>query len=184
MKENCFSEEINDEIETLKSQLVSLNERQADYDDLQKRIDEYKKTKEATGALKVSCNCGKVSDKENSTMKAIINNSSSDNDNSDINDQKETISESKLEIPKILQTEHQEKMLKCFNEISKLKIMKARRATHEKRFKRYDAISLLDNASAEAQMAKLHKFVLAQGKWNWRDWRSGGNRIQPPACKV
>ena len=167
MKENCLSEEINDEIETLKSQLVSLNERQADYDDLQKRIDEYEKTKEATEALKVSCNCGKVSDKENSTMKAIINNSSSDNDNSDINDQKETISESKLEIPKILQTEHQEKMLKCFNEISKLKIMKARRATHEKRFKRYDAISLLDNASAEAQMAKLHKFVLAQGKWNW-----------------
>ena len=45
--------------------------------------------------------------------------------------------------------------------------MKARRATHEKRFKRYDAISLLDNASAEAQMSKLHKFVVAQGRSNF-----------------
>ena len=167
MKENCVSEEINDEIETLKSQLVSLNERQVDYEDLQKRLDEYEKTKENTEAVKVSCNCGNVTEKENSTMNAVINNSSSVNDNSVINDQKEAVNESKLDIPKILQTEHQEKMLKCFNEISKLKIMKARRATHEKRFKRYDAISLLDNASAEAQMAKLHKFVLAQGKFNW-----------------
>ena len=167
MKENHVSEEINDEIETLKSQLVSLNERQVDYDDLQKRLDEYEKTKEATEAVKVSCNCGNVSDKENSTMDAVVKHSSSNNDKSVINDQKEDISESNLEISKILQTEHQEKMLKCFNEISKLKIMKARRATHEKRFKRYDAISLLDNASAEAQMAKLHKFVLAQGKLTW-----------------
>ena len=167
MNENHVSEKINDEIETLKSQLVSLNERQVDYDDLQKRLDEYEKTKEATESVKVSCNCGNVSDKENSTMNAVINNSSSNNDKSVINDQKEAISESNLEISKILQTEHQEKMLKCLNEISKLKIMKARRATHEKRFKRYDAISLLDNASAEAQMAKLHKFVLAQGKLNW-----------------
>ena len=167
MKENFVSEEINDEIETLKSQLVSLNERQLDYEDLQKRLDEYEKTEENTEAVKVSCNCGNVTEKENSTMNAVINNSSSVNDNSAINNQKEAVNESKLDIPKILQTEHQEKMLKCFNEISKLKIMKARRATHEKRFKRYDAISLLDNASAEAQMAKLHKFVLAQGKFNW-----------------
>ena len=148
-KDTIDTEERKDDIKELKEQLTSLQERQADYDNLQKRLDEFESGQENNEPVKMCRNCATVEKKE------TISN--------DADKREERGNEIDQGISNILQKEHEDIMLKCFNEISKLKIMKARRATHEKRFKRYAAISLVDNASAEAQMAKLHKFVTSQG---------------------
>ena len=152
-KDALGTEERNDDIEELKEQLISLQERQEDYDNLQKRLNEFERGQENNEPVKMCSKCAKVEKKE------------TDSNDADYREERGNgIDEG---ISNILQKEHEDIMLKCFNEISKLKIMKARRATHEKRFKRYAAISLVDNASAEAQMAKLHKFVTSQGKFSF-----------------
>ena len=151
-KDAFGTEERKDDIEELKTQLISLQERQEDYDNLQKRLDEFERGQENNEPVKMCGKCAKVEKKEANS--------------NDADKQEERGNEIDEGISNIFQKEHEDIMLKCFNEISKLKIMKARRATHEKRFKRYSAISLVDNASAEAQMAKLHKFVTSQGKFS------------------
>ena len=166
IKEDQKRNETVDELEKLRVELNSLIERQSDYDNLQKRLDEFEQERKEFEKPIVKCNCSNTTDQNNristSHDTAIL---ASNVDNQEYregsNDEKNE------EAAAIFQKEHQDKLLKFFNETSKLKLMKARRATHEKRFKRYDAISLLDNASAEAQMSKLHKFVVAQGRSNF-----------------
>ena len=139
-------------MEGLQTQIASLQERQADYDNLQKRLKEFEKSVEESTA---SIQCSRCTN----NLDGAIDRKSSQTDLTSPSSLSDSDSFTEVVPPSYLAMSQ-----KCFGDISKLKLMETKRGAHEKRFERFRAISLLDNASVEDHMSKLYKFVGKQGK--------------------
>ena len=155
---------IRAEMEGLQQKLLCMQERQKDYDELQKRLIDFEKESKTEDGTFTCSDCKKHFSKPDDNINVGQTNfSRQSHDEQPINSERKSTQESSDNLD-ILPRDHQEFMQKTSLETSKLKLMKIKRELHKRKFDRFSNISLLDNISVEEEMAKLHKFVITLGE--------------------
>lgn len=140
---------VKNELESAKLQLLSMNEKQKHYDDLEKRLADYENRHIMEDAVSVSKIISMA------TANAAINQESEANQHD--------LMDNCADPSNLISDVYRDIMHTLFTETSKLKVMKIKRDNHNKRFERFSTICL-QNPKAEDQMEKLNKFVKSQGK--------------------